>query len=144
MITFIQYYNFAVNDPFTLVPVCGDRGTIIVDGRLTTGRHINTALTQNRKEYGRNFDAFKIMKGITLSRNVSPASPMIFVSGIIYVRHGEPYRKLKRYETIKKGAMHSWCHGELVPILNQESVGVTPAFFSNQRDFYNPITIANN
>ena len=38
----------------------------------------------------------------------------------IYYRFGKPYRKLKRNEIIEKGAMHSFCGGELMPITNSD------------------------
>lgn len=57
----------------------------------------------------------------------------------IYYRFGQKYRKLKRDEVIKKGAMHCWCHGELQPIMNDETIGDIPANFSDERDFFNPI-----
>jgi hypothetical protein len=58
-----------------------------------------------------------------------------------YYRHNKSYRKLLRHERIEEGAMQSWCHGELQPIVNAdgETVGGTPADFSEERDFYNPI-----
>jgi hypothetical protein len=51
------------------------------------------------------------------------------------------YKKIKRHEVIKEGAMQSWCHGELQPIKNTdgETIGDTPSSFSDERDFYNPI-----
>jgi len=58
---------------------------------------------------------------------------------IVYHRLGRKYRKLERNEVIKEGAMHSWCGGELSPIMNDGTVGQTPNDFSNERDFYNPI-----
>ena len=60
---------------------------------------------------------------------------------IVYVKDGKPYRKLNRDEVIQKGAMQSWCHGELQPILNSdgETIGDIPSSFSDKRDFYNPI-----
>jgi len=57
----------------------------------------------------------------------------------LYYRFGKPYRKIKRDEVIEIGAMHSYCFGELMPIKNPETVGMTPTDFSDERDFYNPI-----
>ena len=59
----------------------------------------------------------------------------------IYYRFGKPYRKLKRNEIIEKGAMHSFCGGELMPITNSDgqTIGSTPSEFSDEREFYNPI-----
>lgn len=59
----------------------------------------------------------------------------------VYYRYGKPYRKLKRDEKILPGAMFSWCHGELRPIMHTETIGQTPNDFSEDRDFYNPIKI---
>ena len=58
---------------------------------------------------------------------------------IIYYRNGQQYRKLKRDEVIKEGAMQSWCNGELHAITGFDTVGDTPSCFSDERDFYNPI-----
>jgi len=57
-----------------------------------------------------------------------------------YERFRKPYRKLKRNEIIKEGAMQSWENGPLQPIKNTDggTVGHTPADFSDSRDFYNP------
>jgi len=57
----------------------------------------------------------------------------------IYYRFGKRYRKLGRDEIIKRGAMQSWELGELQPITNadRQTIGGTPADFSNERDFYN-------
>jgi len=62
-------------------------------------------------------------------------------NNLIYTRFGKKYRKLKRNEIIKKGAMQSWCYGELQPIKNSdgETIGNTPSSFSDERDFYTPI-----
>lgn len=57
----------------------------------------------------------------------------------IYYRFGNKYKKLKRDEVIKRGAMHSYCGGELMPIINDETVGQTPSDFSDEREFYNPM-----
>ena len=59
----------------------------------------------------------------------------------IYHRHGKQYRKLERHEIIKAGALHSVCYGELMPIINDETIGQTPAEFSNEREFFNPIDV---
>lgn len=58
-----------------------------------------------------------------------------------YYRFGKPYRKLKRDEVIKEGAMQSWDHGELQPVMNTDgkTIGDTPSSFSDERDFYNPV-----
>ena len=58
-----------------------------------------------------------------------------------YYKDGKPYRKLERHEVIAEGAMQSLCHGELIPIMNTDgkTIGGTPADFSPERDFYNPI-----
>lgn len=58
-----------------------------------------------------------------------------------YHKNGEAYRKLLRHEKIEEGAMQSWGHGELQPIMNSdgETIGGTPSDFSKERDFYNPI-----
>ena len=57
----------------------------------------------------------------------------------IYIRFGKKYRKIGRDEVIKEGAMHCYCYGELMPIVNDESIGDTPFSFSDERDFFNPI-----
>ena len=57
----------------------------------------------------------------------------------VYHRLGREYRKLRRDEVIEIGAMHSWCNGELNPILNEKTIGMTPNDFSDEREFYNPI-----
>ena len=58
----------------------------------------------------------------------------------IYYRFGKPYKKLKRDEVIEHGAMQCWCHGELQPIVNDNTIGDIPANFSKGRDFFNPIS----
>ena len=58
---------------------------------------------------------------------------------IEYIRFGNKYYKLGRKEIIKKGAMQSWCNGELQPIFNSSTIGKTPSDFSDERDFYNLI-----
>jgi len=60
---------------------------------------------------------------------------------IIYHRFGKEFKKVKRDEVIKEGAMQSWELGELQPITNSdgETIGNTPSSFSDERDFYNPI-----
>lgn len=60
---------------------------------------------------------------------------------LAYIRFGKQYKKLGRYETIKEGAMQSWCHGELEPIMGTDTIGDIPNSFSDERDFYNPITM---
>jgi len=64
-----------------------------------------------------------------------------FNKGVIYTRNGKKYRKLEDNEIIEKGAMHSWCGGELDPITNSDgqTIGRTPAHFSAERTFFNPI-----
>lgn len=51
------------------------------------------------------------------------------------------YKKIKKDEIIKEGAMQSWDNGELQPIKNTdgETIGDIPSSFSDERDFYNPI-----
>lgn len=60
---------------------------------------------------------------------------------VIYTRNGKDYFKITRYEKIKEGALQSWCGGELQPITNSDgkTVGSTPADFSNEREFFNPV-----
>ena len=60
---------------------------------------------------------------------------------VIYTRNGKHYVKLSRHGIIKEGAMQSWCGGELKPIAKSggETVGSTPADFSDEREFYNPV-----
>jgi len=55
----------------------------------------------------------------------------------IYYRFGVQYRKLKRHEVIKAGAMHSFCGGELRPIVRINTIGKTPNDFSDEREFFN-------
>ena len=52
-----------------------------------------------------------------------------------------PFRKLKRHEIIKEGAMQSWEDGVIQPIKNYDGqiVGSKPSDFLNERDFYNPV-----
>ena len=57
----------------------------------------------------------------------------------IYIRFGKKYRKLKRDEIIKKGAMQAWLGGELMPVISPETIGDTPSSFSDEREFYNPV-----
>lgn len=57
----------------------------------------------------------------------------------IYTRFGQQFYKISRNEEIKEGAMHSWCGGELVPIIYTDTIGDTPSSFSDEREFYNPI-----
>lgn len=54
-------------------------------------------------------------------------------------RRGKKYKKVKRHEKIEAGAMHSYCGGELVPVMNPNTIGDVPASFSDEREFYNPI-----
>lgn len=56
-----------------------------------------------------------------------------------YTRYGKQYRKLGRDEVIKEGALHSYCFGELYPIRDEDTIGQTPADFSDERDFFNLI-----
>jgi len=58
---------------------------------------------------------------------------------ITYIQNGKQYQKLERDEIIKPGAMQSLYAGDLFPIMHQETIGQTPADFSDKRDFYNPI-----
>jgi hypothetical protein len=60
---------------------------------------------------------------------------------LIYTRFGKEFKKLKRDEVIKEGAMQSWCNGELQLIKNSDgkTIGDIPSSFSDERDFYNPI-----
>lgn len=64
---------------------------------------------------------------------------------VIYKKDGNEYRKLKRDEVIKAGAMMSIDNGELYPITNRlgDTIGSTPAEFSDERDFYNLIDVDN-
>lgn len=57
----------------------------------------------------------------------------------IYIRFGKPYRKLDRNESIPIGSMHSFCGGELHPIINPKTIGDKPSSFSFEREFYAPI-----
>lgn len=63
----------------------------------------------------------------------------------IYCKNGKFYRRLKRNEVIKEGAMQSFGPFELQPVAdsNDEIVGRTPSSFSdideNERRFYNLI-----
>lgn len=56
---------------------------------------------------------------------------------IIYHRFGKKFRKIERNEIIKKGAMQSWCGGELRPIKGWDTVDDKPSSFNEERDFYN-------
>jgi hypothetical protein len=62
---------------------------------------------------------------------------------VVYWKNGKPYGKLEPREVIKEGAMQSWSHGELQPIMNTDGqiIGATPCSFSSERDFYNPLII---
>ena len=57
----------------------------------------------------------------------------------IKVKDGKKYRKLDREEVIAEGAMHSWCNGELHPIMSIDTIGDKPSSFCDKRDFYNPV-----
>lgn len=61
---------------------------------------------------------------------------------ITYYKDGVRFKKLDRDEVIRADAMQSWDNGELQPIMNTdgETVGSTPSLFSDERDFYNPLT----
>ena len=61
----------------------------------------------------------------------------------VYWKDGNAYRKLKRNEVIAEGAMQSYCNGELNPCLGIHTVGDTPSSFSDDRDFYNPVSMDN-
>ncbi|KKM21239.1 hypothetical protein LCGC14_1637460 [marine sediment metagenome] len=61
------------------------------------------------------------------------------MKGIIYYRFGKKFRKIRRGEIIKKGAMQSWCGGELQPIKGHDTIGDIPSNFCDERDFYNPV-----
>ena len=57
---------------------------------------------------------------------------------IIYYHNGIRYRKLKRDEEIRVGAVQSWAGGKLQPIMNPaDTLGCTPSEYSEERDFYN-------
>ena len=58
---------------------------------------------------------------------------------IFYYRFGKKFRKISRNEKIEKGAMQSWCGGELQPIMGTDTIGDIPANFSDEREFYNPV-----
>ena len=60
---------------------------------------------------------------------------------IIYWRFGKKYKKIERNsnEKIKDGAMHSYCGGELFPIIGNDTIGDVPSNFSDEREFYNPV-----
>ena len=57
---------------------------------------------------------------------------------MIYIKDGKKYRKLNRYETIPEGAMNSWNHGELQPIMNTdgETVGMRHYDLVNNAECY--------
>ena len=57
----------------------------------------------------------------------------------VYWRFGKKYKKISRNEIIKEGAMHSFCDGELFPVINSDTIGDIPSNFSDERDFYNPV-----
>jgi hypothetical protein len=58
----------------------------------------------------------------------------------LHFRNKKFYRKCRRYEKIKTGAMQSWNGGELFPIINTDgkTIGDIPASFDKEREFYNP------
>jgi hypothetical protein len=58
--------------------------------------------------------------------------------GLIYQKDGKQFVKIARNEKIRSGAMHSWCGGELQPIMHDETIGQTPDDFSDEREFFNP------
>lgn len=60
-------------------------------------------------------------------------------NNLVYERFGKKYKKIKRDEVIKEGAMHNYCFGELMPLVNNDTIGQTPADFSDEREFFNPI-----
>lgn len=72
---------------------------------------------------------------ITKSENNSH----VYKDGEKYRLNGKKYRKIGRFEVIKKGAMQSWWNHELQPIQNLETIGDIPDNFSPERDFFNPV-----
>jgi hypothetical protein len=52
---------------------------------------------------------------------------------------GKQYKRLQRDEVIEHGAMHSVEGGMLHPVLNEETIGMKPEDFSDERDFWNLI-----
>jgi hypothetical protein len=59
------------------------------------------------------------------------------ITKYVYYLRGKKYRKLKKWEVIKEGAM-SKRSGEISQI-NENCVGKTPSEFSDKRDFFNPL-----
>jgi len=55
-----------------------------------------------------------------------------------YYKDGKQYKKIINNGIIKKGAMHSWCFGELKPVMSDDSIGDRPSSFSKEREFFNP------
>jgi hypothetical protein len=56
---------------------------------------------------------------------------------VIRQHGGEQYKKLQRDEVIEHGAMHTIDDGMMHPVLNEETIGMKPADFSEERDFWN-------
>jgi hypothetical protein len=52
--------------------------------------------------------------------------------------NGRMYYKLDQDDTIKKGCLHSYNGGELLPIVHSGSIGQHPSDFSPKREFFNP------
>ena len=99
------------------------------------GKLINPLNSDNdsKNVYGIMCTWNQIFKAMTLAeKEWNRANP-------VYWRNGKSYRKLNRDEVIKDGALHSYCNGELKPILGLHTVGDTPSGFSDDRDFYNPV-----
>lgn len=61
---------------------------------------------------------------------------------LIYTRYGKPYRKIGRNEVILEGYLHSFCGGELHPIITPETIGDAPSSFSDEREFFVPLEIS--
>jgi hypothetical protein len=74
MITFVEYYSLSTGYPTyeakdkRPIPVCGDRGIIILDGRLADYSHHVTASHHGHK---RGFVGYRICKGRTIARGVT-------------------------------------------------------------------------
>ena len=74
MITFVEYYGLSTGYPTYKdkdkrpIPVCGDRGIIILDGRMTSDSHHVTASHHGHK---RGFVGYRICKGQTIARGVT-------------------------------------------------------------------------
>lgn len=62
---FIQFYTRAVTDPKKLIPACGDRAVIIVDGREREMAHHKLAQYFQMR---RGYEAYRLMKGETFTR----------------------------------------------------------------------------